>query len=103
MKIKLALIHTGGKVEFHEVKATMPFELFGYTFAAHPVVNPDGTFKDPKKCGWVVTEASSGAIAARGDRRSEAIENARRALVDAGEQRAITAINNARDLRRRKL
>lgn len=102
MKIKLGLMHRDGKIEFHEVKATMPFEVFGYTFAAHPVVNPDGTFKDPKKCGWAVTEASSGAIAAFGDLRCEAIENAKRALVGAGEEKTTRAVQYALGMQRRR-
>jgi hypothetical protein len=103
MKIKLALMHSSGKIEFHDVKATMPFQVFGYTFAAHPVVNPDGTYKDPKKCGWAVTEVSSGAIAAYGDLRREAIENARMVLAVEGEERTTMAIKYALDLRRRNL
>ena len=106
MRIKLALMGRCGKFGreecyYHEVEATMPFQMFGYTFAAHPRVNPDGTFKDPKKYGWVVTETSSGAVAAVGDLRRDAIKNARIVLAEAGEEKTKRSIEYALDQQRR--
>lgn len=92
MKIKVAINERYGsygreKVVLKEVKATMPFQVFGYTFAAHPRVNPDGTFQDPKKCGWVVSETSSGAAAAYGDTRRGVIEYAKKRIESVGADR----------------
>ncbi len=102
MKIRLELMQGNGEVICREINTVRPFQVFGYTFAAHPVVNPDGTFKDPKKCGWVVTEVSSGAIAARGDLRCKAIVNAKRILAEAGEEKTSRSIKYALDQQRRK-
>jgi hypothetical protein len=100
MRIKVAINERYGrygreKVILREIEATVPFTMFGYTFAAHPVVNPDGAFRDPKKCGWVVTEASSGAIAACGDLRRLAIENAKKGMLNIGEAGVRRAVNYA--------
>ena len=103
MKIKLSLMHRDGKIEFHEVKATMPFELFGFTFAAHPAVKADGTFQDPKKCGWVVTEASSGAAAAYGDTRRGVIEYAKSKMESVGADRVRETIEYQIDLRHKAM
>ena len=92
MKIKLALMHRDGEVVFHEVKATLPFQVFGYTFAAHPAVNPDGSFKDPKKSGWVVSEASSGAMAGHGNTRREVIEFVKETVKSVGADRVRMSI-----------
>lgn len=102
MKIRLELKQQNGGLISHEINAVRPFQVFGYTFAAHPVVNPDGTFKDTKKYGWVVTEVSSGAIAARGDLRCKAIENAKRVLAEAGEEKTSRSIEYALNQQRRE-
>lgn len=106
MKIKLAFIERYGKygrerIVLKEVKATMPFQMFGYTFAAHPAVKPDGTFKDAKKCGWVVSEASTGSTAAYGDTRRGVIEEAKRRIMAVGAERARAEINKQLKLQKK--
>jgi len=100
MKIKVAINERYGRygrnrVVLRNVEATMPFEMFGYTFAAHPTVNPDGTFRDTKKGGWVVSEISSGAVAGTGDLRKLAIENAKKGMLNIGEAGVKRAVNHA--------
>ncbi|MFH2076399.1 MAG: hypothetical protein ABIJ57_13820 [Pseudomonadota bacterium] len=99
MKIKVAITERYGRygrerIALREIRATMPFEMFGFTFAAHPVVNPDGTFRDPKKCGWVVSEASSGAVAAYGDTRRGVIEYAKSRIESIGSDRVRETIEH---------
>lgn len=100
MKIKVAINEPYGRngrgeVVLREIDATAPFEMFGYTFAAHPAVNPDGTFKDTKKYGWVVSEMSSGAVAGIEDLRRLAIENAKNGMLNVGEDGVRRAVNYA--------
>jgi hypothetical protein len=106
MKIKVAINKRYGrygreKIVLREIRATMPFEMFGFTFAAHPAVNPDGTFRDPKKSGWVVSEASSGAAAAYGDTRRGVIEYAKSRIESIGADRVRETIEQQLGLQKK--
>lgn len=106
MKIKVAINkrygrHGREKVVLREIEATVPFTMFGYTFAAHPAVNPDGTFRDTKKCGWVVSEVSSGAAAAYGDTRHGVIEYAKKRIAEVGADRVRETIEHQSRLQKK--
>ncbi len=84
MKITIPMESFDGAMEFVEVDASMPFEMFGFTFATHRRV----IIEIPsKESGWVVVEISCGAVVQRGDTRAEAIRKAKETLQRVGEER----------------
>jgi hypothetical protein len=83
MKITVPMEHMDGKMEFFEVDASCPFEMFGYTFAAHRGLNADGSASTV----WRVSEVSCGASVLRAETRAEAVRRAKIALADVGEKR----------------
>lgn len=104
MKINVAMNERYGgcgreRVVLRKIEGKMSFTMFGYTFAVHPAVNPDGTFRDPKKHGWVVSEVSSGASAGTGHLRRLAIENAKKAVLKAGEEGVKRAVRYSLSMR----
>ena len=80
MKIKIAIEDFFGEnIEFREVDASCPFEMFGLRFAAHKNIDYSTRNK------WRVTELSTGSGINRGETRIEAIKRAKEMLEKIGE------------------
>jgi len=93
MKIKIAMENFFvDKIEFQEINASCPFEMFGLKFAAHKGV---GYNKQ-----WKVSEISTGFGISKGKTRSEAIQNAKETLNRVGEEKANKEVK--KQLRRQK-
>jgi len=71
MKITIKNTSVAGKTESIEVTSYLPFEMFGYTFAAH---------RRPGMPGWRVSETSTGKDVVTAETRREAIQNAKMAI-----------------------
>jgi hypothetical protein len=89
--------HAGG-MSFHEIKASSSFEMFGFTFATHRSVMPDGS--QDSSGFWVVSEVTCGAVIRRGDTRKEAIASTKETLLRVGEEKLRKEVK--RQLRQQK-
>ena len=85
MRITIPCENFLGDTSFHEIEASAPFEMFGFTFAAHRKFIPG--IPAERSGGWVVVEISSGAIVDRGDLRTEAISKAKETLQRVGAEK----------------
>lgn len=97
MKITIPMQRLDGTMEFHEVDASIPFSMYGLTFAAHRRVIPG----IPKTDGWVCVETSSGAVVRYGDTRIQAIRRGKELLEAAGADKVKKEVNKQRRLQKR--
>ena len=78
MKVDLKSDPKGTVIDF---KDSDSFEMFGFKWVAHPMIEPDNIMKGMGKPVWGVTEYGTGRSLLSGQtNRSEAIKNAKEQL-----------------------